>query len=109
MHWGGSGNNVNNYYTGLCVCGRVPDMGWAYDQFYSTDIASHHLLCHHCHCAVLEPTRNWPASQNKPNLRGTLTDKELLVEVEARPTNVTQACGRLTMSTAIENSFRTLP
>ena len=54
---------------------------------------------------MLESLSNYPTFQHKakPILRGPLTDGELEVEVEARPTLVTQARGRLSIGVGIDS------
>jgi hypothetical protein len=44
---------------------------------------------------MLKHVSNWPAFENKPNLRGQLTGGEWQVEAEVRPTIVNQGYSRV--------------
>ena len=68
-----------------------------WEQLHNTLIASQHLPCHHCE---LEPHSDIAQHFSKnPNLRAPRTYEEWIIELEPRPTIVTQACVSLTGGT----------
>lgn len=70
-------------------------LGWLTGDINTVSQHSHRITASYIPIRVLEPPRNLPSLEHKPNLRGPYMETEWQVGMETKPTIVTQVCTRL--------------